>query len=145
MNKAPQVIPTQPRDVIFAQLVPLGVRRSAWLLYQHEIDRIDPATGKNYRPRKALRNVLAWIDEQRLLLELIKQRPTPTQLRLLQMMVDGMTQKEIAFVLGKNVATTKLHFSHLRERLGVGTLYQAIAIATKRGWVRVSPGRKDSN
>ena len=96
MKPATSATSNYPKDIIFARQLPLGVRRSAWWLYLHELNRIDIATGKAYTPRKALQNVLAWMDEQQVLLERVKQSPTQMQLRLIQMLADGKSQKQIA-------------------------------------------------
>jgi DNA-binding NarL/FixJ family response regulator len=141
MKKAFQSTENNAREMIFAQPLPLGVRRSAWWLYLHELSRLDPATGRNYTRHRAIKNVLGWMREQQVLIERMKQHPTQTQLLLLQMLADGKTQKEIAFELGKNYGTLALHFMHLRRRLGVETLYQVVAISVKRGWVRVKQDR----
>lgn len=61
--------------------------------------------------------------------------PTRLQLRILQMLVDGMTQKEIAFKLDRNHRTIRTHFHRLKHRLNAVSLFQVIALSTARGWI----------
>jgi DNA-binding CsgD family transcriptional regulator len=126
------------KDMIFQQPMPLRIRQSAWWLYQHELSRIDPVTGQTYISGKALSNALKWMEEQSLLLEILKQRPNEIQRRMLQMLAEGMSEKQIAHALGKNVRTTRVHFSRLRTRLGMETLYQLMAHSVEEGWVRLT-------
>ncbi len=116
----------------------MSIRRSAWWLFRHELDRVDPATGRLYTPRRALKNTLRWMDEQATFLERIKQEPTQLQKRLLQMLVDGHSQKQIALQLGISERTINTHFSRFRISVGAKTVYQALAFSVSRGWVKVS-------
>ena len=131
------------KDKIFAQSLPSRIKETAWWLYQHELGRIDPATGRPYSSRKALSNTLMWMDEQKLLLEVLKIRPNEMQRRMLQMLAEGMSQKQIAHALGKNVQTTRVHFARLRTRLGAETLYQLMATAVEKGWVKPKPYKEE--
>jgi DNA-binding NarL/FixJ family response regulator len=124
------------RSTIEAQRISQRVRASAWQLYEHELDRMDPHTGKPYTPRKALRNVMLWIEGQRKQQEKAKCSPTPRQRLVLQMMVSGMKQNQIAERLGISVRTLKYHFSSMKSRLGVETLYQVVAISVQEGWIK---------
>lgn len=129
----------QAREAIFSQRgLLISIRRSAWWLFQHEMTRTDPHTGQFYTPRKALENTLNWMADQAEVLERVKQEPTQMQRRLLQMLAEGKTPKQIAYELGKNARTLRVHFSHIRSRLGVETMYQVMAVAVKKGWVSVS-------
>ena len=128
----------QARETIFEQKsLLLCIRRTAWRLYEHELERTDPDTGSLYTPWKALDNVLKWMAEQSEMLERVKQEPTQMQRRLLQMLADGKSGKVIAFELGIHEKTLRTHFVRLRSRLGVETLYQVMAISAKKGWVKV--------
>lgn len=120
------------RQTIFEQRsLLMSIRRSAWWLYRHEVER-------GYSPYDALDNVLKWMAEQAEMLERVKREPTQMQRRMLQMLADGYTQKQIAMELGKNVQTMKQHFYKARERLGVETMYQLMAVAVRKGWVKVN-------
>lgn len=121
------------KDLIFAQPAPAAVKQSAWMLYQHEMAKTKPTP---YNNEKALTNVLLWMDEQRLLMELLKKSPTDEQRRMLQMLADGMSQKQVAHALGENVRTTRVQFMRMRNRLGMDSLYQLMAIAVEKGWVK---------
>lgn len=63
--------------------------------------------------------------------------PTPTQMRMIQYLANGCNQAQVSAVLGVSHETTRKQLKLMRERLNVNTLEQAIALAVKRGWVRV--------
>ena len=65
--------------------------------------------------------------------------PTPTQRLYLQLLADGLSQKQMACKLGKSMGTIKLSFRKVRDRLGLQSNYQVIALAVSRGWVKVPP------
>lgn len=133
----PLAIMDTAKQTIFEQKgLLLCIRRTAWWLFQYELTRTDPATGKPYTPWKALDNVLKWMGEQSEMLERVKREPTQMQRRLLQMLADGKSQKQIALELGIDARNVRSRFYKLRSRLEVDTLFQAIAVATKKGWVR---------
>jgi DNA-binding NarL/FixJ family response regulator len=62
--------------------------------------------------------------------------PTPWQLTILQLLVDGLSQKEAAVTLGIRHATIRAQLKDLRDRWEFHTLEQAVATAVKRGWVQ---------
>jgi DNA-binding NarL/FixJ family response regulator len=128
------------KDMIFAQEVPPGVKQTAWWLYQHERNKVKATP---YNDEKVLASVLAWMDEQRLFIETLKMGPTDEQRRRLQMLAEGMSQKQIAHALGQNVGTTRAYFTRLRARLGMDTLYQLMATAVERGWVKLKSKNDD--
>lgn len=127
------------REAIFSQEgLLMAIRRTAWWLFEYQMRRQDPATGKNYTPGKALDSVLRWMDEQSEMLERVKQEPTQLQRRLLQMLVDGKPQKQIAHELQVSRKTLHFHLYRLRNKLGKNlTLYQVIAISVKKNWIKV--------
>lgn len=129
---------TTAKNVIFEQKsLLMSIRRSAWWLFQYELRRTDPDTGQLYTPYQALDNTLRWMAEQSEQLERVRREPTQTQKQILQMLVDGMTQKQIARELGINPRTIRVHFYKIRARFRVSTMYQVMAICVKKGWVQV--------
>jgi DNA-binding CsgD family transcriptional regulator len=133
----PQIIDVA-KETIFEQTSLLtAIRRTAWWLFCHELSRKDPETGKLYTPYKALDNALKWMGEQSEMLERVKQEPTQMQRRLLQMLAEGKSGKQIALEIGIHEQTLRTHFSRMRSRIGVETMYQLIAVGVKKGWVRV--------
>jgi len=127
------------KEIIYAQPLPGAVKRPAWWLYQHELSKTRPTI---YTVEKTLTNVLLWMEEQRLLIEIIKVRPTALQQRLLQMLVDGKSQKQIAFELSKNPRTIHVNFSRLRKRISVDNLYEAVALGVSKKWIKVNKPEK---
>jgi DNA-binding CsgD family transcriptional regulator len=138
-GRSPEEFDQHAFGMIAAQPVPPGVKRTACWLYQHEMSRIRQRTP--YSDEQVLTNVLFWIDEQRLLIQESNKIPAPENRRQLQMLVDGMTQKEIALALGEHPRATRARFNRLKNRLGFGTLYELVATAVKRGWVRPKDNR----
>lgn len=62
----------------------------------------------------------------------------PTQQIIMRLLVEeGMTQKQIALQLGRDLVTIKRHSQAIRKRLGGVTLHQAVAIAVMHGWVSI--------
>jgi Response regulator containing a CheY-like receiver domain and an HTH DNA-binding domain len=120
---------------IFAQEVPGNLRRSAVLLFEHLRRSIDLDTGRSYTNSKALSNVLKWMHDCQLKQERARRKLTPLEQKILQMLVDGLTQQQIAIELKRNVRNTKRHFAKMRKRLGVETMYQVVALSVSYGWV----------
>ncbi len=128
------------KETIFEQTsLLMAIRRTAWWLFCHELNRKDPRTGKAYTPYKALENVLKWMAEQSEMLERVKREPTQMQRRLLQMLADGKSGKQIAMEMGIHEQTLRTHFSRMRSRIGVETMYQVVAVSVKKGWIKVPP------
>lgn len=124
------------RETIYAQEALLSVKRSAWALYQHELTQTNPLTHRRYTPRKALSNVLRWMAVQKKRGNMAPIELTPTQKQVLRLLVfDGLTQKQIAFVLHKSDRVVRDHFANIRARVGVTSTYQLVAIAVEYGLV----------
>jgi DNA-binding NarL/FixJ family response regulator len=62
---------------------------------------------------------------------------TPTESNILQMIVGGMSNKEIAFALDISENTVKTHNQNIFSKIGVNDRTSAAAAAIKRGLVRV--------
>lgn len=132
----PSPFMAKAEKVIFSQQgLLMAVRRTAWFLFCHEMTRKDPATGTLYTPRKALSNTLRWMDEQAEFMERVKQEPTQLQRRMLQMLANGMSGKQIAYKLGIHEKTIRTYFRRLKAKLGVETMYQVVGISVKMGWI----------
>src|SRR5687767_840497 len=98
------------RHTIYAQDALLSVKRSAWVLYRHELNQINPITKRHYTPRKALSNVLRWMTFQKNRGTMAHLELTPMQDKILRLIVlEGLTQKEIALRLGKKRVTIAHH------------------------------------
>ena len=62
---------------------------------------------------------------------------TPTETRLLQQIVAGKSNKEIAYDLEISENTVKTHVKNIFEKLGVSDRTSAATLAIKRGLVRI--------
>lgn len=62
---------------------------------------------------------------------------TPTETKVLGMIVGGMTNKEIAFALDISENTVKTHIQNIFSKIGVSDRTSAATTAIKRGLVRV--------
>lgn len=62
---------------------------------------------------------------------------TPRELAVLRELADGRANKEIAAGLGISEGTVKVHLAHLFDKLGVSSRTEAIAVAARRGLVRL--------
>jgi PAS domain S-box-containing protein len=60
-------------------------------------------------------------------------RLTPREREIVQMIADGLTDREIALRLGLSPATARTHARNLIGKLGAHTRAQAVAIAIRRG------------
>ena len=58
---------------------------------------------------------------------------TPREREILQMIADGLTDREVAQRLGLSPATARTHARNLIGKLGAHTRAQAVAIAIRRG------------
>lgn len=120
----------QARQIIESQEnVPLGVKRSACFLFEHEMKKSHHPT-----PRQALHNVLRWMDEQRRQNMII--HLTPAELRIVMLLVEGLTLKQISLEIGTSFRSVKRHMQNVRRKTGTVSMYQVIAVAVDRGWVR---------
>ena len=60
---------------------------------------------------------------------------TPRQIDVLRMLAEGLTNKEIADRLSLSPRTVEMHVARLLDRMNCRTRNEAIAKATRRGWV----------
>jgi len=81
--------------------------------------------------------------EQILLIESQKLQPNDIQRRMLQMLAEGLSEKQIAFELGMNVGTARVIFLRLRTRLGMQSMYQLMAHSVHRGWVKLKTNKDE--
>lgn len=122
------------RQTIFSQDgIPPAVKRTAWLLFRHELTRTNPDTDRLYTPKRALKNVLGWMEEQKMNLEM--SRLSPRELKIVGMVVKGLTQKQIALELKCSRGTVKEHLQRARRKIGANSIYQVVAVAVEYGWV----------
>ncbi len=123
----------EAKRIIDQQEMPLSIKRSAWMLFQHQLDRINPATKKPFTPRKALTNVLKWMAGQKVQQEF--RQLTPRERELVCLLVEGFTQKQMAVEMRCDLVTIKRHFTQIRRKIGAISTYQVVAVAVERGWV----------
>jgi DNA-binding NarL/FixJ family response regulator len=123
------------RETIYTQDALLSVKRSAFALYQHELTQINPLTHRHYTPRQALKNILRWMALQRKRGDMYQIQLTPTQQKILQMYVEGLSRRQIAYRLNKTERTIQFHCAEIRTRLGLNTLHQVVAVAVEYGLV----------
>jgi DNA-binding NarL/FixJ family response regulator len=62
---------------------------------------------------------------------------TPSEQNILEMIVAGKSNKEIAYLLGVTENTVKTHIKNIFEKLGVSDRTTAATLAIRRGLVRV--------
>lgn len=127
---------TQARQIIYSQTMSLSIKRSAWILFRHELTRLDPKTGRTFTRRKALVNVLKWACSQKSRQDAGLKQLSPMQMKIVEMLVmEGLTQKQIALRLKRDLSTIKHHCERIRKKVGVDSMYQAVAVAVDQGWV----------
>lgn len=63
---------------------------------------------------------------------------TPREMTVLRLLAEGLSNKEIAARLGIAEGTAKLHVSRAYEKLGVANRTEAMAVALRRGLLRLS-------
>jgi DNA-binding CsgD family transcriptional regulator len=61
--------------------------------------------------------------------------PTPQELDVLRLLVQGLTQEAIARTLDLSVRTVRRRIADVSARLGAASLSQAVHEATQRGWL----------
>ncbi len=124
------------RQFIYAQLMPLSIRHTAWFLFCHELKRIDGKTGQRYTERKARANVLKWMVMQKTHQEAGLRKLSPMQKKIIELLVlEGLTQKQVAFRLKRSPDTIKIHCERIRKKVGMDSMYQVVAVAVDLGWV----------
>ena len=62
---------------------------------------------------------------------------TATEINVLQMIVGGMVDKEIAFALDITENTVRTHVKNIFDKIGVSDRTSAATLAIKRGLVRI--------
>ena len=60
---------------------------------------------------------------------------TPTEVRVLRLLADGRTTKEIAAELVVAVSTVDRHLTHIYQKLGVRNRAEAVGLAHRQGLV----------
>lgn len=65
---------------------------------------------------------------------------TPRELEILQLLADGLSNKEMVEKLKISLPTVKLHIVNLRDKLGAADRTQAVVIAFKRGILQLDQG-----
>lgn len=64
---------------------------------------------------------------------------TERELDVIQLLAEGLTNKEIAALLFVSPRTVKFHLDNIYSKLGVSTRTEAAIYALRRGWVRQKP------
>ena len=67
---------------------------------------------------------------------------TRTELKVLKMIIDGKSNKEIAHLLGRAVRTVEDHRNHIMRKLGVHNAIELTERAIQMGLVELPPGRR---
>lgn len=86
------------------------------------------ANGKKYVPKDIAEVLTAHYGEDAL---------TPAETNVLQSIVGGMSNKEIAFALDVSENTVKSHIQNIFSKIGVSDRTSAATAAIKRGLVRI--------
>ena len=58
---------------------------------------------------------------------------TPREKEILELLAEGITDREIAYRLGISAYTVRTHVKHVREALGARTRWEAVAKAYRAG------------
>ena len=64
---------------------------------------------------------------------------TERELEVIQLLVEGLTNKEIAAMLGVRPRTVKFHLDNIYSKLGVTTRTEAAIYALRHSWIRKNP------
>ena len=67
---------------------------------------------------------------------------TPTQAKVLKLIIDGNSNREIADLLNRSVRTIEVHRAHVMEKLGVTNMLELIKRAIALGLVDMPPTPK---
>ncbi|KPK34241.1 MAG: hypothetical protein AMJ65_18555 [Phycisphaerae bacterium SG8_4] len=67
---------------------------------------------------------------------------TEIQMKVLKMVIDGKSNKEIADLLDRSVRTVEVHRAHMMQRLGVSNLLDLVKRAATLGLVDLTAGQK---
>ena len=62
---------------------------------------------------------------------------TPREQEVLQLVADGLRNKEIARVIGRSSETVKVHLQSILQKLGARDRTQAVTFALQRGIIRL--------
>ena len=109
-----------PSDISPEQLIAALEAAAAGLILLHptEIDSMFPATGLSSRPLADLAEEL-----------------TPRESEVLQMLANGLANKEIAARLSISEHTVKFHVASILGKLGAGSRTEAVSLGIRRGIV----------
>ncbi len=69
-------------------------------------------------------------------------RLSPREMEILELVAQGSSNKEIAFLLSISQQTVKNHMTAILRKLKVEDRTQAAITALRNGWVRLSPQTK---
>ena len=59
---------------------------------------------------------------------------TPTEMKILQLVIDGKSSREIALMLNRSIATVEAHRAHFMHKLGVNKVIDLIKRAAVMGF-----------
>jgi DNA-binding NarL/FixJ family response regulator len=62
---------------------------------------------------------------------------TPRELEVLELIAQGMRNREIARAIGRTEATVKMHLKHVMQKLGVDDRTEAVTLALRRGIIHI--------
>ncbi|MCB9418204.1 MAG: protein kinase [Ardenticatenaceae bacterium] len=63
---------------------------------------------------------------------------TPREMNVIQLLTEGLSNKEIALILSVSPRTVNFHLDNIYSKLGVGSRTEAAVYALRQGWVRKS-------
>jgi len=62
---------------------------------------------------------------------------TPRELEVLELLADGLPNRQIALRLGMSPETVKFHVAHISGKLGVSNRTEAVRVAIRRGLLSI--------